>query len=469
MKFASVVLAGASASIASAAVSPLRRHTTRGNAPQRNPSQITATLNGLWFDVEVQVDGKPFYLLVDTGSSDTWVAKTGYQCISSVNNTELPQHDCGWSPTFDVPKDFEYVQNQTFGVQYGTGISLGKVGFANVTVGGITVPHQKVGIVESSNDKADGLNSGILGLGYPALTSAHYGTNNANDTVSLITNRAIYDPVFFNMHKNNLVDSWYSVALDRPKKNAKTSPGGWLGLGELPPVSHSDDWATVPIEITKNIPDLYYTNGKPEISLFALTVSSVTWGNSKASKSSLKTNSTSFQSVVDTGNAWNQVPAQIAAEVNAEFSPPAQFSKDLGIYLVECNATAPQFGVTIGKQTFWHEAVDLIQQDPSTGVCYSVIMPEAEGEGISLSFLGDAFLRNVVAVFDIGKDEMRFAARTEQTVTKPTPTSTATGSATGSATATGSAAPNGASPFSSADSWTLMVVLGLFAQILALM
>ena len=34
-------------------------------------------------------------------------------------------------------------------------------------------------------------------------------------------------------------------------------------------------------------------------------------------------------------------------------------------------------------------------------------------DGIALMFLGDAFLKNVVAVFDVGHDEMRFAPRLE--------------------------------------------------------
>jgi hypothetical protein len=48
--------------------------------------------------------------------------------------------------------------------------------------------------------------------------------------------------------------------------------------------------------------------------------------------------------------------------------------------------------------------------------------------GISLAFLGDAFLKNVVAVFDFGKNEMRFAARNDSgTPTSNNPSATNAG------------------------------------------
>jgi hypothetical protein len=43
---------------------------------------------------------------------------------------------------------------------------------------------------------------------------------------------------------------------------------------------------------------------------------------------------------------------------------------------------------------------------------------------ISLYLLGDSFLKNVVAAFDFGKDEFRFAPRLESKSTSPVPVST---------------------------------------------
>ncbi|KEY74838.1 hypothetical protein S7711_06522 [Stachybotrys chartarum IBT 7711] len=418
MRTASVLSLASVASTALSAIAPLHR---RSAPAQQNPSPITATLNSFWFDVQVQLGNQTFYLLVDTGSSDTWVAKTGYTCFNAETNVEVSSQECNWNPTYNAPASLRYIDDQWFGVQYGTGIALGRMGIENVTLGGITVPEQIVGIVDRTTDKGDGINSGVLGLGFPTLTSAHPGSEFENNTLSLITNRVIYDPIFVSMYKQGLVEPWYSIAIDRLPRNTPTGPGGWLGLGELPPVEHSDDWATAPIEITNGIPDEFYQRG-PEISLMTLTIDSISWG----SPLSPTTNTTSFQGVVDSGNPMNLIPIEIAESFNSQFEPPAEFDRDSGLYIVDCNAEVPSLGVTIDGHIFWHNSQDLIAQDHTSGICYSTISTPAEGFGIQLHFLGDAFLKNVVAVFDFGSKEMRFAARTDSQHLAPTPTPAST-------------------------------------------
>ena len=92
--------------------------------------------------------------------------------------------------------------------------------------------------------------------------------------------------------------------------------------------------------------------------------------------------------------------------MNALFDPPAVYSDDEGAYIVDCNATAPEFGVRIGAETFFINAEDLFL-DNGDGTCISGV----DDAGDSLSILGDVFLKNVLAVFDVGASEMRFAAR----------------------------------------------------------
>lgn len=93
-----------------------------------------------------------------------------------------------------MPNNTEYVTNQAFGVQYGTGIALGKVGYAESTLNGITIVHQKIGLVECTNDVGDGIGSGVLGPAFSPLMPAHDGTELDNST--LLLNRAVYDQVF---------------------------------------------------------------------------------------------------------------------------------------------------------------------------------------------------------------------------------------------------------------------------------
>jgi hypothetical protein len=93
---------------------------------------------------------------------------------------------------------------------------------------------------------------------------------------------------------------------------------------------------------------------------------------------------------------------------------------------VACDAVAPALGVTIGARTFYHQPEDLIVALPD-GSCVTAVLGSAGETGsggsrddddaaaasssITLNFLGDAFLYDVVAIFDMARDEMRFAAR----------------------------------------------------------
>jgi hypothetical protein len=120
----------------------------------------------------------------------------------------------------------------------------------------------------------------------------------------------------------------------------------------------------------------------------------------------------------------------MADAINKAFSPPAvtdtsaQIGSGQGVYMVECNAVPPTFGVTVGGQTFYHNGQDLILPY-GNNVCLSTIGAVVPTAGISLAFLGDAFLKNVVAVFDFGKNEMRFAARNDSgTSTSKNPSAT---------------------------------------------
>lgn len=112
--------------------------------------------------------------------------------------------------------------------------------------------------------------------------------------------------------------------------------------------------------------------------------------------------------IVDSGSTNIYLPPNMATAINALFEPPAVFSGVGGVYLVQCNATAPKFGVTISGYTFYINPIDLIfhgSSENDANLCISRIMSGSS----DVCILGDAFLTNVVAVFDVGAAEMRFA------------------------------------------------------------
>lgn len=380
-----------------------------------------------YFDVAVTFGNQSFTRLLDTGSSDLWVLQTGYECINATDGSELSQPACLWgNATHEVPSTSEQIPDETFGVQYGGGeVATGIVGYGDVTLGDITIQRQEFGVVNVRSATGDGLESGVIGLGYPVLTSAHPGNNTLNAT-NLLLDRLQYAPLFQGMYEQDLVDPYFSLAPARLLTNVSSGNGGYLGLGSLPPIAHNSSFVSAPVEIYNGIPAAS-TNGTSQISEWAITVGGVSYG----ANGSLSTNSTPFQVIIDSGNYFNFFPIEVADAVNAQFDPPASpplASAGAGVlYPVACDAKPPSIGVIISNQTFYHNSLDLIL--PIRDVtCVSAIGSTTETEGVTLHFLADSFLKNVVAVFDFGANEMRFAARSDASNATGVPASTGSGS-----------------------------------------
>ncbi|ODM20647.1 hypothetical protein SI65_03700 [Aspergillus cristatus] len=384
---------------------------TRRTPTSSTTSPLKATEYGTIFDVPVTIGNQTFQLLVDTGSSDTYVVQTGFTCIDEDTNSTIPQAECLYSNhTYnpDYSDTYRRVEDQYFGIKYGAGIASGDLAYETVSLGGLTVKNQKVGIAHRTNPMGDGVNSGLLGLAYPSITSAHPGNASSSDNSTYFFNRKVYNPLLYNMHQQGVLkEPYFSLALASTPQNESTTFGGYLSLGELPPVKHSDQWATVPVEIYRTIP-VEFTSGNRTRFWWTTTVQSVRYG----SKSANKDNSTAFQTFVDSGNNFSYLPAAVVDSVNALFDPPARFDDSSKLYVVDCNAKAPVFGLQLGNQTFYHNPADLIQKvDNDLCVSSLAASEDARVGDITVSILGVSFLKSVVAVFDFGKDEMRFAKR----------------------------------------------------------
>lgn len=144
-------------------------------------------------------------------------------------------------------------------------------------------------------------------------------------------------------------------------------------------------------------------------------VDAIAYGTNGISQNHVTTNSTPFLAVVDTGNWFNFLSGEVVDEINNLFDPPAVLNSTAfpQTYSVDCSAKSPVFGIQIGGHMFYHNGNDLILPT-GDGSCVSALISYYNVSfpgGITGSILGDTFLKNVVAVFDFDKDEMRFAAR----------------------------------------------------------
>lgn len=114
---------------------------------------------------------------------------------------------------------------------------------------------------------------------------------------------------------------------------------------------------------------------------------------------------------MDSGTTLNYVPTPLAYAINNAFDPPATYAADEGVFIVDCNATSPSVGITIGGTLFNINSLDLILlagTDPN--ICISGVMDGGNNATTNVYILGDTFQKNVVTVFDVGASELRFAA-----------------------------------------------------------
>jgi hypothetical protein len=387
--------------ISSATILPITRRATASNS-----IPITGTLRGSQYDVDVEIGNQTYTLQLDTGSADVWVLAPDFICLNMTTQEAETQSSCNFgSSLWRRSPTFEPIFDEVFAVQYGSGNVVGAMGYDTVSLGGVSVQHQRIGIANMTFSTGDGLIAGIMGMGFPWDTGAHPANFNYTNT-SFLEDKILYQPFILNALDQGLSsEPYFSLAINRvPVGQNVSGAGGFLGLGSLPDVPHDGNFVATPNEINNGVP-LSLSGGKPVLTLWTLTVNStVTSG---------ETSTTAFQACPDTGNNFNAYPQKEAASINAQFSPPAMLipsNQGQDTYSVNCNATAPRHGVTIRNQTFYLDPRDMIIRTDDG--CLSAIAGQIPVEGSAIYFLGDAFFKNVVSVFDFGKNEMRFASRT---------------------------------------------------------
>ncbi|KAK5000742.1 hypothetical protein LTR66_000428 [Elasticomyces elasticus] len=369
---------------------------------------LTPVEGGLIYIAPIQWGTQRFYSVIDTGSSDTWLAGTGFTCLDQANYSILPEGACGFASTYTPTSTFSQIQGYNFNITYLDGEFLnGIMGYESLSFAGINVPHQEVAVVNLAAWTGDGRSSGLIGLAYRTLTNAYPGANASQDVPG---SSVRYDPLLTTMFNSGLTNSsMFSLAVSRDPYQ-----GGYLAIGGLPPVPYSPHFARTPITVlsvdnygtpVNNPVYQYYTIN---INGFAYADRTSVQFNPLPTRNTLKLSLTNNNTlaVVDSGTSVVYLANELAAKINALFQPPATWNADYGSWEVGCGSKPPVFGVDISGKIFYVNPVDMIVQlKPS--FCISGV----QGNNGGFSILGDVWMRNVLAVFDVGAAEMRFAAR----------------------------------------------------------
>ncbi|KAI8096745.1 aspartic peptidase domain-containing protein [Halteromyces radiatus] len=358
--------------------------------------------------VDIGTPGQTFAVTLDTGSGDLWVPST--DCPSVV--CPVPKFNPTQSSTYN---------NTTipFKITYGLGSANGTYIKETVTIGGAVVKQQQLGLAIASSNiftrmTALGLRnttsddqvpaSGILGLGYPGLTSIAHQNGSA------------YNPFVFNLLQQNLIQNpIFSIYLN----NAQTL--GWSGeviFGGIDNTKYSGSINYVPVQQT--------TAGASSTGYMFWTVLGQGFNviGGKGNTSSLQFSSP-VPSIIDTGTTLSYLPLNMVKGLMLSIFGPGVYQQDVstGMFMVDCamasesNVTV-QFQMTSSSSATNNSAAvinvaltDMILQDASG--CYLAVAPSDDTSsstfGPSSTLIGQSILRSAYMVFDMQQNRIGFA------------------------------------------------------------
>ena len=331
-------------------VASLDKATLPGIAPLR------AEISSHFFFANLTLGGQEFSFLVDTGSSDLWVAAKGSQCQDRKHHN-ISLQNCGFQNFYTKSPTYEQVSNQNFHVRYqDRTFSTGAVGKETVTIADITVHNQIFRLADTEYFNAFEQYSGVLGLAFPLATSVYPGLNTSLDYSKI--NNLPDDTIFASMHRQKLIDPVFVVALRRNVVDGDI--GGVLALGGLPLTDRES--LLGPLVSTPIMKDVNFD--PEEYTLFHVSIDSVSWSPAtqrrliSQSQSSLVNRQVAL-GFVDTGCPTLRLPANIVQQISNAFTPPGSYRE--GFIEVECDAIPPVLTFKIGNSDFSLQPDDLVR------------------------------------------------------------------------------------------------------------
>ncbi|KAL3422706.1 aspartic-type [Phlyctema vagabunda] len=385
-------------------ISPLqdtlrRRSVTAGVAP------TTAIDQTLAWVTKIQVAGNDYYVGIDTGSSDTWIAAKDFKCFDYESAEPLDMSFCQFGPVYTPASDFAPVLDQIFVIRYGDGRFLsGVFSHVDVTLAGISV-NQQIGIATEA--------------GCTAAFNISDGLYNKSDDQSRVEHQIPYDPIFTTMYKSEKIAPVFSLAISRATAKKITqfpSCDGYLALGGLPPVKTYGKWARSPIEYVALDYGYYPTSlPYPQFEWYTILAEdfliqrnpTATYGNDQWAPLPKPATLPRVQIIIDSGTTLDYLPGDMAFLLAAAYQPPAVWDPEMRVFFVACEAIPPRFAIKIAGVIFEVDPRDMIN-DEGDGTCITTHLP---GNPAYPYVIGDVFLRNVLVVFDVGAGELRIRSR----------------------------------------------------------
>ncbi|KAB5578874.1 secreted aspartic proteinase precursor [Coniochaeta sp. 2T2.1] len=295
----------------------------------------------------------------DTGSSDLWVF-----------SSETPKSSVQGQATYNPSKSStsKKLSGATWSISYGDGSSSsGDVYTDTVNVGGLTVKSQAVESAQrvSSSFSSDANNDGLLGLAFSSL-----------NTVS--PNR---QKTFFDNAKS---------ALDSPVFTAdlKHNAPGHYNFGYIDSQAYTGSLTYTPVDTSDGF--WMFTSSGYQVGTGSFT-------------------STKVSGIADTGTTLLLLPTAVVKAYYAKVSGAVN-SNSLGGWVFSCSKTLPDFtfGVGSARIRIPGSFINFAPADDSGSQCYGGIQDDA---GIGFAIFGDIALKAAFVVFDGGKNQLGWAAK----------------------------------------------------------
>ncbi|PPQ78252.1 hypothetical protein CVT25_011711 [Psilocybe cyanescens] len=160
-----------------------RKPPARGSAGRRASSVGIPVTNqnhdaSYYGTVTIGTPPQSFNVILDTGSSDLWVADT--ECQECSTTTRECQQCDSTMPLFDASKSSSFASpagnavGSQVTISYGSGSVIGSLSTDSVTMGGFTIPSQTfLSVSTLTPGLVDGAISGIMGLAFSSIASTH--------------------------------------------------------------------------------------------------------------------------------------------------------------------------------------------------------------------------------------------------------------------------------------------------------
>ncbi|KAJ7782498.1 acid protease [Mycena maculata] len=326
--------------------------------------------------VDIGTPPQSFDVVLDTGSSDLWVASSS--CTTCSSNT----------PVYNPGQSSSFVQESTAAttISYGSGEVLGAVSQETVSMGNFSLTNQGFLVTQQTTaNLLTGSVSGIMGLAFGAISS----TQTVPFWQGLISSNQLASPV---------MSFWLSRF--RGTKFAEEEPGGAFTLG-----------GTNASLFTGNI-DFRPMSGGSTPTFWLLSVTAV---NVQGSAITVPTGDSAL-AAIDTGTTLIGGPSDAVAAIWAAVPGSTIVGDSMpGFYEFPCSTTV-SVSMSFGGEVWPIDPTDLnIGEGTSPSSCLGGIFDLTQGSDITASpgtptwVVGDTFMKNVYTVFQESPLQIGFA------------------------------------------------------------